>query len=188
MAGTDDVRRDFVELWGRLGSFWGVPPTTARVYGWLLSRAEPSTADEIVAGLGMSRGAVSMACRELLDWGLVHVERGANGRRRAWRPETDLEKAMRNIVAARKRREWDPILEHLREWIPALEADRSEEALVFRERLESIESLVGTADAMARSFLGGGMVQRLGLKALVAAAKRRKAPWRGVDGAKGGRR
>ena len=79
---TETIRSDFVELWGRLGSFWGVPPTTARIYGWLLSRAEPATPDEIVAGLGMSRGAVSMACRELSDWGLVHDEKGARGRQR----------------------------------------------------------------------------------------------------------
>lgn len=170
---TETIRSDFVELWGRLGSFWGVPPTTARIYGWLLSRAEPATPDEIVAGLGMSRGAVSMACRELSDWGLVHDEKGARGRQRTWRPETDLEKAIRNIVATRKRREWNPILENLREWIPSLDGDDSEEAEVFRERLKSIESLVGTADAMAESFLKGGMVQRLGLKALVTAARRK---------------
>jgi DNA-binding transcriptional regulator GbsR (MarR family) len=170
---TEAIRRDFVELWGRLGSFWGVPPTTARIYGWLLSRSEPATPDEIVAGLAMSRGAVSMACRELSDWGLAHDERGAHGRQRVWSPETDLEKAIRNIVATRKRREWNPILEHLREWIPALEGDDSEEAVEFRERLESIESLVATADSMAESFQKGGKVQRLGLKALVAAAARK---------------
>jgi DNA-binding transcriptional regulator GbsR (MarR family) len=179
-----DVRRGFVELWGRLGSFWGVPPTTARVYGWLLARPEPASADEIVAGLGMSRGSVSMACRELADWGLVHAERGAGGRQRAWRPETDLERAIRSIVATRKRREWDPILANLREWIPALAADPSPEAERFRERLEAIESLVGTADSLAESFLAGGLVQELGLKALIAAAKRKRP----AKGSKGGKR
>src|SRR6188474_2901476 len=145
MSDADAVREAFVDLWGSMGPFWGVPPATARVYGFLLSKKESQTADAIVEDLGMSRGAVSMACRELRDWGLVHLERTAGTRQIAYRPETDLERALRNIVVARKRREWDPILDHLREWIPRLEAERSAEAAVFRERLEAIEALVSMA-------------------------------------------
>jgi len=173
MSASEAIRAQFVELWGSLGPFWGVPPATSRVYGWLLTKKDSATADEIVSGLGMSRGAVSMACRELRDWGLVHLERSEGTRRLAYRPETDLERAIRSIVKARKRREWDPILEHLRAWIPRLEADRSAEAAVFRERLRNIESLVAAADAMAESFLKGGLVNRLGLKFLVSAAGRK---------------
>ena len=44
---------------------------------------------------------------------------------------------------------------------------------VFRDRLKAIEALVGLADSMAESFLKGGMVNRLGLKVLVAAAGRK---------------
>ena len=180
MSDTETVRSAFVELWGAMGPFWGVPPATARVYGWLISKKEPATADEIVEGLEMSRGAVSMACRELRDWGLVHLERTAGSRQLAYRPETDLERAIRSIVQARKRREWDPIRVHLREWIPRLEAEKSAEAAVFRERLKNIEALVATADAMAESFLKGGLVNRLGLKFLVSAAGRKS--WKKSSG------
>jgi DNA-binding transcriptional regulator GbsR (MarR family) len=173
MSDASTVRAEFVQLWGSLGAFWGVSPTTARVFGWLISRSKSATADEIVEGLSMSRGAVSMACRELRDWGLIHSDRAAGSRQVSYRPETDLEKAVRSIVLARKRREWDPILAHLREWIPKLESDRSADAAVFRERLQSIESLVSLADSMAESFVKGGLVQKLGLKVLVAAAHKR---------------
>jgi DNA-binding transcriptional regulator GbsR (MarR family) len=122
----------------------------------------------------MSRAAVSMACRELRDWGLISPGREAGARQITYRPETDLEKAIRNIVQTRKRREWDPIREHLREWIPRLARERSAEAAVFRERLEAIDGLVGLADSMAESFLKGGLVQKLGLKVLVAAAERKR--------------
>jgi DNA-binding transcriptional regulator GbsR (MarR family) len=170
---TDDIREAFVQLWGNMSSFWGVPPTTARVLGWLLSQKEPQTAEELVDGLAMSRGAVSMACRELRDWGLIHAETVAGSRQLAYRPETDLEKAIKNIVAMRKRREWDPILERLHEWVPALDGERSEDARVFRERMAQIAALVGMADSMAESFLKGGLVQKLGLKALVSAAHKK---------------
>jgi DNA-binding transcriptional regulator GbsR (MarR family) len=173
MNHTETVRQQFVQLWGNMGPFWGVSPATARVYGWLISKKESATSDEIMAGLEMSRGAVSMACRELRDWGLISIEKESGSRQVSYRPETDLEKAMRNIVQTRKRREWDPILERLREWIPELESERSAESQVFRERLNAIESLVGMVDSMAESFLKGGMLHRIGLKMLVATAKKR---------------
>jgi DNA-binding transcriptional regulator GbsR (MarR family) len=175
MRDTAAVREAFVGLWGNMGPFWGVPPATARVYGWLISQADAATSDEIMDGLGMSRGAVSMACRELRDWGLIDLERESGMRQLRYRPETDLEKAIKNIVQTRKRREWDPMLERLREWIPELEAERSAEAQVFRDRLKAIESLVAMADSMAESFLKGGLVRSLGLKVLVAAAGRKRA-------------
>jgi len=173
MNNTDTVRREFVQLWGSMSPFWGISPAAARTYGWLLSRRDAATADEMMEGLDMSRGAVSMACRELRDWGLVILRKESGSRQLSYRPETDLERAMRNIVQARKRREWDPILERMREWIPKLEAERSAEARVFRDRLNAIESLVGMVDAMADSFLKGGMLPSLGLKYLVASARKK---------------
>ena len=173
MSTTDAVRQDFVDFWGSLGSYWGIPPATARVYAWLISQPRPCGADAIVEGLEMSRGAVSMAARELRDWGLVHFERSPGSRQILYRPETELEVAIRNIVRTRKRREWDPLLARLRVWIETLRAERSTGTEVFRERLRAIEALVGMVDSMADSFLKGGMVQKLGLKVLVASAKRR---------------
>lgn len=162
----DAVRHDFVQLWGAMAPFWGISPTTARIYSWLLSRAGTADTDEIMQGLELSRGAVSMACRELRDWGLIFPEKEPGSRRVTYRPATDLEKVIRNIVQNRKRREWDPILERLREWIPRLAGDDSPDARAFLERLEGLEALVGRADAVVESFLKGGMVSRIGLKFL----------------------
>ncbi|MEM7349690.1 MAG: hypothetical protein AAF657_02715 [Acidobacteriota bacterium] len=168
---VETVRQAFVQLWGSMGPFWGISPTAARVYSWLLSRAEPAHADDIVGGLEMSRGAVSMACRELREWHLIFPEKLPGTRRVIYRPATDLEKVIRNIVEIRKRREWDPVLESLREWIPRLAADPTPEAEIFRQRLESLESLVSLTDSMVKAFLRGGMVRKLGLKMLVKAAR-----------------
>ncbi len=168
---VETVRQAFVQLWGSMGAFWGIAPTTARVYSWLLSHAEPADADEIMHGLEMSRGAVSMACRDLREWHLIFPEKAPGSRRVTYRPATDLEKVIRNIVEIRKRREWDPILESLREWIPVLEADPSPEAQVFHQRLESLESLIALTDSMVDVFLKGGLLGRVGLKMLVRAAR-----------------
>jgi DNA-binding transcriptional regulator GbsR (MarR family) len=171
-AALVEVRSALVELWARLAPFWGVSPAAARVFGYLLSRAEPVDAEELAAALVLSRGAVSMAARELEEWGLVLRTRAPGERRELFAPEVDLERAVRGIVRTRKRREWDPLLERLREWLPQLERERGADAQVFRQRLEELEAVVALADSLASSFLVGGVVKQLGLRALVAAAQR----------------
>ncbi len=158
-----------MQLWGALGTFWGVPPTTARVFGWLMSRSEPADAQEIMAGLELSRGAVSMACRELREWQLIAPERVAGARRVVYRPETDLERVLRNVIQMRKRREWDPIRENMRDWIPALEPDSAPEAAVFLQRLRAIDTVMRRADEIAEFLLKGGTVTDFGLKAVLGA-------------------
>lgn len=179
---VDRVRESFVQLWGSLGTFWGVSPTTARVCGWLLSQVEPADAEEIMEALDLSRGAVSMACRELRDWGLLHPERVAGSRRIVYRAETDLEKITRHVVQIRKQREWDPILESLRDWIPELERDASPDAAVLRERLQSIAALVGLADSVVDVFLRGGTVSNFALRYLIKSSRSKTLP---VDPAEG---
>ncbi|MCZ6598954.1 MAG: hypothetical protein O7B99_15055 [Planctomycetota bacterium] len=171
---VEEVRADFVRLWGRLGPLWGISPATAQVFGWLLFEADGADGERISEGLGMSRGAVSMACRELFGWGLVHADRAPGSRRVIYRPETDPERVVRGVVETRKRREWDPILESVRGWLDDLRGDRSREATIARGRLEGIESLVGAVDEMAESFLRGDLLPRLGLKALTRRARSRK--------------
>ncbi len=166
MSEVDVVRREFVQLWGSMAAFWGISPTTAKVHSWLLSTTHPADTDEIMDALEISRGAVSMACRELRDWGLLFSEKEPGARRVTYRPATDPEKVIKNIIEKRKRREWDPILEGFREWIPRLGNDPSPEAAAVRARLESLESLVARADAIVEVFLKEGLVGRLGLKLL----------------------
>lgn len=174
MSSLDDVREGLVDLWGRLSPFWGVTPSAGRVLAFLLGRDEPADAEALVEGLGASRGSVSMACRELADWGLVTTERPPGSRRVLYRPVTDLERAIRAIVSTRKRREWDPLLESLAAWRGDLERLRSAEAEALRARLDDVEAVVGMVDSMATTFLNGGTLQRLGLGALLKSARRRQ--------------
>lgn len=176
MSSTEDVRDEFIQLWGRLGPFWGIPPVTARVYAYLLSQAEPVDAASIVQALDTSRGAVSMACRELGDWGLVLGERQRGERKLHYRVQDDPAQVIRGIVATRKRREWDPLLEDVTRWRSTLARERSREAEVLRERLGEIAGLVALVDSIAESFLRGGTIPKLGLKGLVALARRKSRP------------
>jgi DNA-binding transcriptional regulator GbsR (MarR family) len=141
------------------------------VHAWLLGHAEPQEAEQIAAGLASSRGAVSMACAELVDWGVIVAEKPPGSRRVLYRPVSDVEQIIRKIAQTRKRREWDPLLAHLDRALDALDADRSGGATEVRDRLDRIRGVVSLVDRMSERFLQGGALGALGLKALVRAAR-----------------
>ena len=157
-------------LWDRLGPLWGISPTAGRVHGWLLTQAEPQDAEAIAEGLEASRGAISMACSELEDWGLIIAERPPGSRRQLYRPVTDLEQIIRSIIRVRKRREWDPLLAQLDRWLALLKNDRGPSVDV-RSRLERLRGVIAAADRLATRFLAGGAVGSFGLKALVRSSR-----------------
>ena len=171
MTTVDRVRAELVVLWDRLGPLWGVSPAAGRVHAWLLGHAEPQEAEEIAAGLESSRGAVSMACAELVDWGVIVAEKPPGSRRVLYRPVTDVEQIIRKIVQTRKQREWDPLLAHLDRALSALDSDRSAEAVEVRDRLDRIRGVVSTVDRLADKFLRGSALGALGLQALVRASR-----------------
>ena len=73
-----------------------------------------------------------------------------------------------------------PIKHFRSNWIPRLAKEKSAEGLQFRARLQEIEAIVSLVDDLATQFLAGSTLTKLGLKALVGAAKvvrkKKKAP------------
>ena len=175
METTEHVRESFLQLWSRLGPLWGIPPSTARVHAWLLARPEGADAETLCRSLGLSRGAVSMACRELLDWGLLSSGRPSGERRVVFRAQDDLEKAIVGIIRTRKRREWDPLLTAVRDWRRELEGEVGEDATQLRRLFADIEGVVAMVEATARAFLEGFVIRKIGLKTILKAARRKES-------------
>ncbi|MDQ1295988.1 MAG: hypothetical protein QG608_3875 [Actinomycetota bacterium] len=65
------ARQTFVQEIGNLLGTWGLPHATGRVFGYLLIRSEPASLDEISEALDLSKGAVSVATRQLDMWTLA---------------------------------------------------------------------------------------------------------------------
>lgn len=66
----DELR--FIEDVARLFVPWGVPQTSARIYGYLMLSDEPVSLDEIAAALHVSKSSASVAARLLERYTLVH--------------------------------------------------------------------------------------------------------------------
>ncbi|WP_410663921.1 GbsR/MarR family transcriptional regulator [Amycolatopsis sp. lyj-84] len=68
-----DDRAAFATAMGDFLASWNLPRATGRVYGRLLLNAGPASLDELGGALGLSKGAVSVAVRELVSWGLART-------------------------------------------------------------------------------------------------------------------
>lgn len=155
------VRERFVSLWGRMGSSWGIPRSMAEVHALLFIEGRPMNTDEVMEGLGISRGNASMMLRSLIDWGIVSRTRVRGDRKEYFQTEQDVWQLFRVILRQRKKREIDPLLEALHECREAarpkddrkLDPEAAEaEALV--RRLDEMLEFMHLVDEIAQRFIG----------------------------------
>lgn len=74
-----DAERRFIADMARLLVHWGVPPTAARLYGYLLLVPQPVSLDRMTADLEVSKSSASVAARLLEQYRLAlrHGDRGS---------------------------------------------------------------------------------------------------------------
>ena len=78
---TADDQASFTTAMGDFLASWNLPRATGRVYGRLLLNAGPASLDALGEALGLSKGAVSVAVRELTAWGLARTIPQSGSRR-----------------------------------------------------------------------------------------------------------
>src|SRR5438067_3376126 len=109
-----EVEDQFVDLWRRMSSLWGISPTMAEIHGLLYITGAALSMDDIMARLAISRGNVSMNLSKLVEWGLVRRVHKRGDRRDYYESLSDVWEMFTLVAAQRKRREIDPILSTLR--------------------------------------------------------------------------
>ena len=138
----DAAREDFIAHWGALGSSWGINRTRAQIHALLLVSPEPSSTDQVMAVLSVSRGNANTNLRELVTWGLVHsiVRRGE--RRQYFEAEKDVWKIFCIISRERKRREIDPAEEALSACVEKTANLKSADARAFHQQMTALREFV----------------------------------------------
>ena len=66
-----EIRRRFVEAGGNFTQSLGVGRVLGQIYAYMFFSPEPQTLDDLKEALGISKGAASMAVRQLAQWGAV---------------------------------------------------------------------------------------------------------------------
>lgn len=148
-----DAKAQFINLWGVSGSSWGVSKTLAQAHALLLVSPQPLSTEDIMEQLSISRGNASQTVRELIDWGLVYKELRPGERREYFVAEKDMLQVTRCIIAARKRRELDPLKRTLDQLVqlPGNSADPAYRA--FHTALTDIQQLADTSDKLLTGLM-----------------------------------
>jgi DNA-binding transcriptional regulator GbsR (MarR family) len=146
----------FVESWGSMGVLWGINRSMARIHALLIASAEPLGLDEIATRLQISRGNTSMCLKELRSWEVIQRVHMPGDRKDYYVSESDVWSMLFRIAAERKRREFDPALGSVRDAL----ADSEDDGGPVRERLQQMESLLGTMDRVANQFLANERTSR----------------------------
>lgn len=174
-----EARQQFVSLWSRMATTWGISRTMAEVHAWLFVTGGDHHAEAVMDALGISRGNASMTLRRLEDWELIRRVHRRGDRKEYFEAERDVWKMFRTILVQRKKRELDPLLGELDrcrlgpkddgEAGDALTrrpgddsiagpngAANDDPALAHDRRIDELTAFLEFADAMASQLLGLG--------------------------------
>ncbi len=150
-----DLQERFVLHWGEMAGAWGIPRTMAQIHALLYISPEPVSVDEIMERLKISRGNASMSLRALEDWGVIQRVHFTGDRREYFRSLTDVWELFRTIVRERKRREFDPMMRSLREFLADADAQEAgaPDLRLYRERLGNLLSALEVVDEACEALL-----------------------------------
>jgi len=150
---SGEVVDRFVEVWGAMGTAWGISQSVARVHALLIASDRPWCLDEIAERLRISRGNASMSLKELRGWGVIRRVARPGDRREFWTSDDDPWQMLFSILRERKRREFDPVLGGVR--AVRREAERAPGGVAL-ERLRELEGMLGALEKLAGRALGEG--------------------------------
>ncbi|MGQ3014763.1 MAG: GbsR/MarR family transcriptional regulator [Flavobacteriales bacterium] len=148
----EEAREQLINVWGSLGSSWGISATMARVHALLLLSEEPLHTDALIGELQISRGNANMSVRALIEWNLVRRVSVKGERREFFVAEKDLHKVALTIVRERRKREISPLIGALSE-IRVDKDDDSPEAADLRKRIREIEAFVKDGDQLLERII-----------------------------------
>jgi DNA-binding transcriptional regulator GbsR (MarR family) len=160
---------------------WGIPRTMAEVHGLLYITDEPMNTDDVMKGLGISRGSASMTLRALQEWGIVSRVHLRGDRKEYFKAEQDVWKLFRTILRERKKREIDPLLEALR-GCRRLTAGKSSSGISRRigpdaaavqahnARIDSMLGFIEMIDAISQRLIASGKGLQIAAKVLAKAS------------------
>jgi DNA-binding transcriptional regulator GbsR (MarR family) len=150
----------FIRRWGEMGQTWGINRTMAEIHALLYVNAQPLCTDDVMDRLNISRGNASMSLRALCDWGIIRRMHRRGERREYFESLSDVWEMFSIIVAERKRREMDPVLETIKQCQVMLDessigkAARTEAVVLTRQRLEGMEEFMGVTNKIFQQFIG----------------------------------
>jgi DNA-binding transcriptional regulator GbsR (MarR family) len=153
----------------RISEFWGFPRAMGAIYGAIYLSPEPLSLDELVAQVGVTKGAISTHVRALERLGMVQRSVRLGERKDYYTAETDFWKMVKGILREREQTEFDLALRSVDDSLSQVEAAAAadpQRAAFYRTRLQAIQSFFKALDNLVAMLLAledlrAGALQRL---------------------------
>lgn len=146
----EQAKQQFIQTWGNFGSQWGINRSMAQVHALLLTTEELKCTEDVMSELSISRGNANMNLRELMNWNLIYKVSVPGDRKEYFRAEKDMWEVAKRITRERKRREIEPLQQHLTE---LKKVEQSYESIAFVATIENIERLVSRLDTLSNTLM-----------------------------------
>ncbi len=164
-AQMEETIKEFINNLGRVAYFFGFNRLMGQIFAVLFLSPEPLTLDDMVKKLDSSKGNVSINIRALERWGLVRQIYKWADRKNYYEAETDIWKAVGNILQERERKESQQMIESLGQSATMMErisrsgdSETAETAAFYLQRMGTLKSLFQFADQLLDMMVKGGEV------------------------------
>lgn len=158
MEGSLSQARDaLVKALGRQSAFWGLGRTAGEMYAVLYLSPEPVSLEDVARGLGVTKGNVSIAIRQLEQLGMVRRSWQTGDRRVFFEAETDFWKIAHSVLGLRQKPEFDQSFGLVEESARLLEQAEPSPALDHaKQRVESLRKFYRLLDSIVEVALAMG--------------------------------
>lgn len=149
------ARESLIRALGRQSAFWGLGRTAGEMYAVLYLSSRPLSLEEVARRLGVTKGNISIAIRQLEQLGMVRRSWLTGDRRVFFEAEPDFWKIARSVLGLRHKPEFDQSFALVEESARLMEqAEPSPERDHARQRLESLQGFYRLLDGVVEVALG----------------------------------
>jgi len=145
---------------GKLADYFGYNKVLGKMYGALLLSPLPMSLDDLMAHLDISKASVSMNMRMLENIGLAQEVWVRGDRRKYYEAESDLWRALTNVLGSRELRDVNQALgvletniERLRKGADAMSDNERELAHFYVGRIDQMKDFFRLAELILTSII-----------------------------------
>lgn len=144
-----EAQMEFIQTWGAVGSAWGIPRSMAQIHALLLVNAEGLSTEDMMDEIKLSRGNVNINVRELINWGLVSKQNKLGERKEFFKAEHEVWTVAKRIIEERKKREFVPIQNLLRELKATKLEGPNTEVEHFKSLVKELDTFLAQMDQLS---------------------------------------
>ncbi len=150
---NQEAKQEFINLWGVLGSQWGINRSMAQIHALLLLSPDTLSTEDIMEALQLSRGNANMNIRELLNWNLVYKSFLPGERKEFFKAEHDIWTIATRIMNERKKRELVPAKKLVENIRAEKLTENNDESKHIQKTIADMDDFLGRIDQLSDLML-----------------------------------